>query len=224
MCLQSVVPWGVTPRFSADGTKEGRQVGTFQIAKIKNVCKKPSVAGRFSVTNMTEKWRFGTNDSLLAEKCAPNSCLKWGETSEKTRFSMARSRESSRWTRDWAIFLGFCVRKVGTVLSLTWGKGQMASGWGEGWTGCGEKVHRFSERRGVFAKSGGFSSRTCAVFLRPCCRLGQSGRRYKKTPRIPKSGGVCASSRLALFVRGYALASGAPKGVAVRPTPSVAAG
>mgnify|MGYP003356860042 CR=1 FL=1 len=164
MCLQSVVPWGVTPRFSADGTKEGRQVGTFQIAKIKNVCKKPSVAGRFSVTNMTEKWRFGTNDSLLAEKCAPNSCLKWGETSEKTRFSMARSRESSRWTRDWAIFLGFCVRKVGTVLSLTWGKGQMASGWGEGWTGCGEKSTGFSGKKRSFREK-------WWVFLSHLCSL-----------------------------------------------------
>lgn len=82
----------------------------------------------------------------------------------------------------------------------------------------------FRERRGVFAKSCGVSSRTCAVFLRCSRRLGQNGRRYKKTPRIPKNGGVCASSRLALFVRGYAFASGAPKGVAVRPTPSVAAG
>ena len=118
---------------------------------------------------MTEKWRFGTNGSLLAEKCAPNSCLKWGETSEKTRFSMARSRESSRWTHDWAIFLEFCVRKVGTVLSLRWGKGQMASGWGEEWTGCNKKSTGFSGKKRSFReKLWGFLSHLrsffCAVF------------------------------------------------------------
>ena len=70
----------------------------------------------------------------------------------------------------------------------------------------------FRERRGVFAKSGGVSSRTCAVFLRCSRRLGQNGRRYKKTPRIPKNGGVCASSRLALFCQGLRVCVGSSEG------------
>lgn len=34
----------------------------------------------------------------------------------------------------------------------------------------------------------------------------------KKTPRIPKNGGVCASSRLALFVRGLRVSVGSSEG------------
>lgn len=70
----------------------------------------------------------------------------------------------------------------------------------------------FRERRGVFAKSGGVFSRTCAVFLCRSRRLGQNGLGTKKTPRIPTNGGVCASSRLALFVRGLRVSVGSSEG------------
>ena len=82
----------------------------------------------------------------------------------------------------------------------------------------------FRERRGVFAKSCGVSSRTCAVFLRRSRRLGQNGRRYKKLPALRRMGECAQVVDLRFLSGGYALASGAPKGVAVRPTPSVAAG
>ena len=82
----------------------------------------------------------------------------------------------------------------------------------------------FRERRGVFAKSCGFSSRTCAVFLRRSRRLGQNGWRYKKLPAFRRTGECAQVVALRFLSGGYALASGAPKGVAVRPTPSVAAG
>ena len=82
----------------------------------------------------------------------------------------------------------------------------------------------FRERRGVFAKSCGFSSRTCAVFLRRSRRLGQNGWRYKKLPAFRRTGECAQVVALRFLSGGYALASGVPKGVAVRPTPSVAAG
>lgn len=174
---------------------------------------------------MTEKWRFGTNGSLLAEKCAPNSCLKWGETSEKTRFSMARSRESSRWTHDWAIFLEFCVRKVGTVLSLWWGKGQMASEWGEGWTGCNKKSTGFSGKKRSFReKLWGLLSHLRSLSS-PLLPVGTEWTEVqKKLPAFRRMGECAQVVALRFLSGGYALASGAPKGVAVRPTPSVAAG
>lgn len=46
----------------------------------------------------------------------------------------------------------------------------------------------------------------------------------KKLPAFRRMGECAQVAALRFFVRGYALASGAPKGVAVRPTPSVAAG
>lgn len=46
----------------------------------------------------------------------------------------------------------------------------------------------------------------------------------KKLPAFRRMGECAQVVALRFFVKGYALASGAPKGVAVRPTPSVAAG
>ena len=75
------------------------------------------------------------------------------------------------------------------------------------------KTSLFSvETRGVFPK-------TRRVFLRRFGkRTGGGERRFeygrgtKKTPRIPKNGGVCASSRLALFVRGLRVGVGSSEG------------
>lgn len=88
-----------------------------------------------------------------------------------------------------------------------------------------QKVHEFFGKQEEFSrKVVGFPLALAQSFCAVVADWGKMDGGTKKTPRIPKNGGVCASSRLALFVRGYALASGAPKGVAVRPTPSVAAG
>lgn len=66
---------------------------------------------------------------------------------------------------DWAIFLGFCVRKVGTVLSLWWGKGQMVSEWSEEWTGCNKKSTSFSgNKRSFREKLWGFLSHLRSLF------------------------------------------------------------
>ena len=174
---------------------------------------------------MTEKWRFGTNGSLLAEKCAPNSHLKRGETSDKTQFSMARSRELSRWAHDWAIFLGFCVRKVGAVLSLWWGKGQMASERNEGWTASGEKSTGFSGKKRSFREKWWVFLSYLRSLSAPLLPVGAEWTEVqKKLPAFRRMGECAQVVALRFFVKGYALASGAPKGVAVRPTPSVAAG
>ena len=67
--------------------------------------------------------------------------------------------------RDWAIFLGFCVQKVGTVLSLWWGKGKTASEWGEEWTGCNKKSTGFSGKKRSFReKLWGFLSHLRSLF------------------------------------------------------------
>ena len=67
--------------------------------------------------------------------------------------------------RDWAIFLGFCVQKVGTVLLLWWGKGQMVSEWGEEWTGSGEKSTGFSGKKRSFREMlWGFLSHLRSLF------------------------------------------------------------
>ena len=105
------------------------------------------------------KWQ-----SFGREECAEES-LEMGLRRQKKRFSTARSRESSRWMHDWAIFLGFCVRKVVTVLSLWWGKEQMASEWGEEWTSCGEKSTIFSgNKRSFREKLWGFLSHLRRLF------------------------------------------------------------
>ncbi len=67
--------------------------------------------------------------------------------------------------RDWAVFLGFCVRKVVTVLSLWWGKEQMASEWEEERTSCGEKSTSFSGKKRSFReKLWGFLSHLRRLF------------------------------------------------------------
>ena len=91
--------------------------------------------------------------------------LEMGLRRQKKRFSTERSRGSSRWMCDWAIFLGFCVRKVGTVLSLWWGKGQMVSEWSEEWTGCNKKSTSFSgNKRSFREKLWGFLSHLRSLF------------------------------------------------------------
>lgn len=131
------------------------------------------------------KWQ-----SFGREECAEES-LEMGLRRQKKRFSTERSRESSRWMRDWAIFLGFCVQKVGQSCCC----GGERSKWRASGVRSGRVATKspqvFRERRGVFAKSCGVSSRTCAVFLRRSRRLVQNGWRYKKnSPHSEEWGSV----------------------------------
>ncbi len=127
--------------------------------------------------------------------------------------------------RDWAIFSRILRPKGGNCLVVVVGKGANGERVGGGVDELQRKVHRFfGKEEEFFAKSGGVSSRTCAVFLRCSRRLGQNGRRYKKTPRILLNGGVCASSRLALFVRGLRVSVGSSEGSSRATHASVAAG
>lgn len=142
------------------------------------------------------KWQ-----SFGREECAEES-LEMGLRRQKKRFSTERSRESSRWMRDWAIFLGFCVQKVGQSCRCGGERGRRRAGGVRSGRGVAKSPQVFPERRGVFAKSGGFSSRTCAVFLRPCCRLGQSGRRYKKKLPAFRRMGECAQVVALRFLSG----------------------
>lgn len=105
------------------------------------------------------------------------------------------------------------------------GKGANGERVGRGVDELRRKVHEFFGKEEEFSrKVVGFPLALAPSFCAVVADWGKMDGGAKKTPRIPKNGGVCTRSSLALFVRGYALASGAPKGVAVRPTPSVATG
>ena len=93
------------------------------------------------------------------------------------------------------------------------GKGEDGERVGGGVDELRRKVHRFFGKEEEFSrKVVGLPLVLAPSFCAVVADWGKMDGGTKKTPRIPKNGGVCASSRLALFVRGLRVSVGSSEG------------
>lgn len=131
------------------------------------------------------KWQ-----SFGREECAEES-LKMGVRRQKNGF---RRREAVNRRDGCAIgrfFSGFASKRWELSCRCGGERGRRRASGVRSGQGVAKSPQVFRERRGVFAKSCGVSSRTCAVFLRRIRRLVQNGWRYKKnSPHSEEWGSV----------------------------------
>ena len=103
--------------------------------------------------------------------------------------------------------------KGGNCLVVVVGKGANGERVGGGVDELQRKVHRFFGKEEEFSrKVVGFPLALAQSFCTVVAGWGKMDGGTKKTPRILLNGGVCASSRLALFVRGLRVSVGSSEG------------